>query len=91
MEESYDIIFEEEDTAEEAGKKKVHVRHISSSNVNLLKDKITSMDETINRIKNLTKISSADAKTRKEDSEPPALPTKLIPFRESQVRRRNRI
>lgn len=69
--------------------KKVHVRHISSSNVNLLKDKITSMDETINRIKNLTKISSADAKTRKEDSEPPALPTNS--FRESQVRRRNRI
>lgn len=78
LEESYDIIFEEEDTAEEAGKKKVNVRQISSSNVNLIKDKITSMDETINRIKNLTKISSADAKTRKEDSEPPALPTKFL-------------
>ncbi|WP_051188524.1 septum site-determining protein MinC [Proteocatella sphenisci] len=76
LEESYDIIFEEEDVVEEIQSNTVQSGHIDSSNVNVLRDKMTSIDETINRIKNLTKTNVTEVK--KEESESMALPTKFL-------------
>ena len=81
LEESYDIIFEEEeeeeeDSIEEIQSKTVHIGHTSSSNVDMLRDKMTSIDETINRIKNLTKINVTEIK--KEETKSPELPTKFL-------------
>ncbi len=74
LEESYEIVFEEEFKEEEAlktediKKKKLQGKSVSSSNVNFLKDKITSIDETINKIKNLTRASAGEADVNREDA-----------------------
>ncbi|MGB5822779.1 MAG: septum site-determining protein MinC [Proteocatella sp.] len=75
LEESYDIVFEEEPKTEEIPRRKVHGKYVSSANSSFLKDKITSIDETINRIKNLTKISVNELN---QDIKEADLPTKFL-------------
>jgi len=73
--ESYDIIFEEELEVESSQNKKLQGRYVNPANVSFLKEKITSIDETINKIKNLTKISGNESKQSIKDDD---LPTKFL-------------
>lgn len=67
--ETYDIIF-----IEEADKKIISVKNSLSSTK--LRDKLSSIDETISKLKNLTK--NAEKEVEKKDSDSKELPTKFI-------------
>lgn len=75
LEESYGIVFEESQQ-EEGQKKKISRKYVSSSNGSVFNDKITSIDETINKIKNLTRLTKEDSKIDEENIN--SFPTKFL-------------
>lgn len=76
LEESYGVVFEEEQQTEEHQRKKISRKYVSNTNLGFFNDKITSIDETINKIKNLTKLSKDDLDTQEENIND--LPTKFL-------------
>lgn len=75
LEESYEIVFEEAQS-EEAQKKKISRKYVSSSSGSIFNDKITSIDETINKIKNLTRLTKEESKLDEENIN--SFPTKFL-------------
>lgn len=76
LEESYGVVFEEEQQTEDHQRKKISRKYVSNTNLGFFNDKITSIDETINKIKNLTKLSKDDLDTQEENIND--LPTKFL-------------
>lgn len=76
LEESYGISFEEEQQTEDHQRKKINKKYVSNTNLGFFNDKITSIDETINKIKNLTKLSKDDLNSQEENIND--LPTKFL-------------
>ncbi len=76
LEESYGISFEEEQQTEDHQRKKISRKYVSNTNLGFFNDKITSIDETINKIKNLTKLSKDDLNSQEENIND--LPTKFL-------------
>lgn len=76
LEESYGISFEEEQQTEDHQRKKINKKYVSNTNLGFFNDKITSIDETINKIKNLTKLSKDDLNAQEENIND--LPTKFL-------------
>lgn len=76
LKESYGIVFEEEYQNEEHRRKKINRKYRSNANIGLFSEKITSIDETINKIKNLTKLSKDDLKIQEGNLND--LPTKFL-------------
>lgn len=76
LKESYEIIFEEESDLEDSQKKKTNGKHVSNTNIGFLNEKMTSIDETINKIRNLTKLTKDGSDNKVEELD--NMPTKFL-------------